>query len=73
MAHVKEQEYGYKTGDEITAERSGGDYAQNLITIKSELAQVAEANAPMGAIKEISENLSAVILGKEIPESEGQT
>jgi len=65
-AHVMEQKYGYKTGDEITAERTGGDYAANLETIKGELAKVAEANAPMGAIDNMAENLAAAILGEEL-------
>jgi lambda family phage portal protein len=49
-AHILEQKYGYKTGAEITAERTGGDYNENLEKIKSELDRVAEANAPMEAI-----------------------
>jgi lambda family phage portal protein len=49
-ANILEQKYGYKTGAEITAERTGGDYAQNLATIKGELEKVADANAPMEAI-----------------------
>ena len=65
-AHVMEQKYGYKTGDEITAERTGGDYAANLETIKVELAKVAEANAPMEAISGMAENLAAAILGEEL-------
>lgn len=50
-AHILEQKYGYKTGAEITAERTGGDYNENLEKIKSELDRVAEANEPMEKIK----------------------
>jgi len=46
-AHILEQKHGYKTGAEITAERTGGDYNENLEKIKSELERVAEANRPM--------------------------
>lgn len=65
-AHVMEQKYGYKTGAEITAERTGGDYAANLETIEGELAKVAGANAPMAAIENMAENLAAAILGEEL-------
>ena len=65
-AHVMEQKYGYKTGDEITAERTGGDYTENLIRVKQELAGVAEANAPMGAIEKMTEAVAAAILGAEL-------
>lgn len=72
-AHVMEQKYGYKTGDEITAERTGGDYAANLVAVKRELSAVAEANAPMGAIENMAENLAAAILGEELKiESQNQ-
>jgi lambda family phage portal protein len=46
-AHILEQKQGYKTGHQITAERGGGDYDENLKTIKQELAMVAEANEPL--------------------------
>ena len=65
-AHVMEQKYGYKTGAEITAERTGGDYASNLETIAQELTKVADANKAMAAIEDMSENLAAAILGEEI-------
>lgn len=73
-AHVMEQKYAYTTGDAITAERNGGDYAANLETIKGELAKVAEANAPMAAIDNMAENLAAAILGEELQNenSEGE-
>ncbi len=67
-AHVMEQKYGYKTGDEITAERTGGDYAANLETIKGELEKIAAANAPMEAISNMAENLAADVLGEELKE-----
>jgi lambda family phage portal protein len=65
-ANVMEQKYGYKTGAEITAERTGGDYAANLETIKTELEKVAEANGPMKALDAMAENLAATILGEEL-------
>lgn len=65
-AHVMEQKYGYKTGDEITAERNGGDYAANLETIERELSKVAEANKGMSALSAIAENLAATILDEEM-------
>lgn len=40
-AHVVEQNRAYKTGKQITAERGGGDYDENLIRVNSELEQVA--------------------------------
>ena len=65
-AHVMEQKYGYKTGAEITSERTGGDYAANLETIKTELEKVADANSPMKALDAMAENLAATILGEEL-------
>jgi len=65
-AHVMEQKYGYKTGAEITAERTGGDYASNLEAIATELAKVAEANKGMAALDGMAENLAASILGEEL-------
>lgn len=65
-AHVMEQKYGYKTGAEITAERTGGDYAANLDVISGELAKVAEANKGMSALDAMAENLAAAILGEEL-------
>lgn len=48
-ADILNQKYGYRTGHQITAERGGGDYEENLQTIKAELAAVAEANKPLGS------------------------
>lgn len=48
-ANVLEQKYGYKTGHQITAERGGGDYQENLETVTEELELVAGANAPMNS------------------------
>jgi len=45
-AHQGEQNRAYKTGKQITAERGGGDYDENLVRVKSELAKVAEMQVP---------------------------
>lgn len=55
-AHIKEQIQGYRTGSEITAERTGGDYNENLEAIKSEWARIAEANEPYERIKQAQPN-----------------
>jgi len=46
-ANIKEQQHGYKTGAEITAERTGGDYNENLATINAEWEKIAAANKHM--------------------------
>ncbi len=58
-AHEKEQKLGYKTGHQITAERGGGDYQENLAIIKDELAQIAAANEPLERIKQAQPNTGA--------------
>lgn len=45
-ANVTEQEQAYKTGKQITTERGGGDYDENLERVKDELNKVAENKAP---------------------------
>ncbi len=50
-ANIKEQQHGYKTGAEITAERTGGDYNENLATINAEWEKIAAANKHMEDIK----------------------
>jgi len=51
IANIKEQQHGYKTGAEITAERTGGDYNENLATINAEWEKIAAANKHMENIK----------------------
>jgi len=41
-AHVVEQNRAFKTGKQITAERGGGDYDENLDRAKEELKKVSE-------------------------------
>lgn len=45
-AHVIEQNRGFRTGKQITAERNGGDYDENLRVVKGELEKVAEMQVP---------------------------
>ena len=45
-ANVTEQEQAYKTGKQITTERGGGDYDENLERVKDELKKVADNKAP---------------------------
>ncbi|RPI63103.1 MAG: hypothetical protein EHM48_02975 [Planctomycetaceae bacterium] len=45
-ANILEQDRGYKTGDMITAETNGGDYNENLRTIKDEFDKLAEVKTP---------------------------
>ena len=45
-ANVTEQEMAYKTGKQITTERGGGDYDENLERVKEELKKVAENKDP---------------------------
>lgn len=49
-ANIEEQNRAYKTGKQITAERSGGDYDENLIRVKKELEQVAEMQLPFQTV-----------------------
>lgn len=58
-ANIQEQKHGYRTGAEITAERTGGDYNENLDTINTEWRKVAEANSHMENIKSTSQNQNA--------------
>ncbi len=44
-ANVTEQEMAYKTGKQITTERGGGDYDENIERVKDELKKVAENKA----------------------------
>ena len=50
-ANILEQKHGYRTGAEITAERTGGDYNENLATINTEWEKIATANKHMQDIK----------------------
>lgn len=43
-AHIKEHDRGYRTGKQITAERGGGDYDENLDRVGPELERVREVN-----------------------------
>lgn len=45
-AHMNEQNRGYRTGKQITAERGGGDYDENLTRCKTELETVADMQVP---------------------------
>lgn len=45
-ANVMEQNRGYKTGKQITAERGGGDYDENLVRVAGELEKVAAMQVP---------------------------
>ena len=51
-ANILEHKYAYKTGQQITAERSGGDYNENLNTVATELNRVARAN---NAVREMND------------------
>lgn len=50
QAHMKEQNRGYRTGKQITAERGGGDYDSNLETCAAELKQIADMQVPFKEI-----------------------
>ena len=52
-AHVMEQNRGYKTGKQITAERGGGDYDENLVRVAGELKKVAEMQIPFTATEDV--------------------
>lgn len=41
-----EHDRGYRTGDEITSERSGGDYSENVKTISQEFANLKASGSP---------------------------
>ncbi len=41
-AHIEEQNRAFKTGKQITSERDGGDYDENLVRVKEELEKVSE-------------------------------
>jgi capsid protein len=45
-ANILEHEHGYKTGEMITAETNGGDYYENLRTIKEEFKRLSEIKTP---------------------------
>ena len=45
-AAIMEQDRGYRTGDEITSERSGGDYSENVKTIAQEFASLKASGSP---------------------------
>ena len=45
-AAIMEQDRGYRTGDEITSERSGGDYSENVKTIAQEFANLKASGSP---------------------------
>ena len=49
-AHIEEQNRGFKTGKQITAERSGGDYDENLDRVKDELEKVAQMQLPFAEV-----------------------
>jgi lambda family phage portal protein len=46
QAHIKEHDRGYKTGQEIAAERGGGDYDDNLEVIRQEFEILAQIQGP---------------------------
>jgi lambda family phage portal protein len=50
QAHILEQDRGFRSGRQITPERGGGDYDENLSTVNGELARVAENQRPFAAI-----------------------
>jgi len=54
-AHISEHNRGYKTGKQITVERGGGDYDENLDRVKDELEKIAEMQIPF---KEVDVNLA---------------
>lgn len=54
-AHISEHNRGYKTGKQITVERGGGDYDENLDRVKDELEKIAEMQVPF---KELDVNLA---------------
>lgn len=54
-AHISEHNRGYKTGKQITVERGGGDYDDNLDRVKDELEKIAEMQVPF---KELDVNLA---------------
>lgn len=45
-AHILEQNRGFRTGKQITSERGGGDYEENLTRTADELQQVADQLEP---------------------------
>jgi len=47
QANIKEVYHGFKTNQEVAAERGGGDFDENIGRIKNENIQKADANAPM--------------------------
>ena len=54
-AHIEEHNRGYKTGKQITAERAGGDYGENLERVKKELEKVAENIKPFADLGDSAE------------------
>ena len=55
-AHEIEQDRGFKTGKQITAERGGGDYDENLIRVKIEKEKLREMEpepAPVGGLENV--------------------
>ncbi len=52
-AHISEQNRGFKTGKQITAERGGGDYDENLVRVAGELEKVAEMQIPFTATEDV--------------------
>lgn len=51
-AHIEEQKMAYRTGKQITAERGGGDYDENLVRVGKELEIVAANNEPFEQVTE---------------------
>jgi capsid protein len=49
-AHIEEQKMAYRTGKQITAERGGGDYDENLIRVGKEIKKVADNIEPLSAM-----------------------
>ena len=52
-ANVIEQNRGFRTGKQIAAERGGGDYDENLVRTKVELAAVADQQVPFVATEDV--------------------
>lgn len=54
-AHIEEHNRAYKTGKQITSERGGGDYDENLLRVKKELKIVAENIKPFADLGDSAE------------------
>jgi len=55
-AAILEHDRGYRTGDEITSERSGGDYSENVKTITQEFAALSASGSPEFSKQQTTQN-----------------